>query len=116
MIGYNHMVIKVGFQPGGLYRLFGIPMSEYGADEEVNETALCIDKGVPLIIEQLQEAFSFEHMIVIIQKWLLGKLHLLKNELPIDTALPFLLNKGNINSITELASHACVSTRQLERL
>ena len=116
MMGYNHMVIKVGFQPGGLYRLFGIPMSEYGADEDVNETALCIDKGIPLIIEQLQEALSFEHMIGIIQKWLLGKLHLVRNELPIDRVLPVILNKGNIGNITELASHACVSTRQLELL
>lgn len=27
-VGHNHLMIKVGFQPGGLYRLLGIPMNE----------------------------------------------------------------------------------------
>ena len=116
IMGYHHLVLKVGFQPGGLFRLFGIPMKEFGQDEVFNETAIWVDPEIPSVIEQLQEAYSFEHMITIIQKWLLRKLPLLKNELPIDRALPAILNKGNIDSIVELASQACVSTRQLERL
>ena len=92
VMGYNHLVIKVGFQPGGLFRLLGIPMSEFEADHKIYESVY-FDKEIPLIVEQLNEAASFEHMVVILQKWLLGKLHSLKKELPFDKALPFILKK-----------------------
>ena len=115
VMGYNHLVIKVGFQPGGLFRLLGIPMSEFEADHKIYESVY-FDKDVPFIVEQLNESASFEHMVVILQKWLLGKLHHLKKELPIDRALPFILKKGILSNITEVASQSCVSIRQLERL
>lgn len=115
VMGYNHLVIKVGFQPGGIFRLLGIPVSEFEADDKIYESVY-FDKEVPLIIEQLNQAASFEQMVAIIQKWLLGKLHSLKKELPIDKALPFLLKKGTLSNITEVASQSCVSIRQLERL
>jgi AraC-like DNA-binding protein len=116
VMGYNHLVIKVGFQPGGLFRLIGIPMSEFPADDVPHESAYLIDKEAALILEQLNEAASFEHMVAIIQKWLLGKLHLLKKELPIDRALPYIIKKGTLSSIMHVASQSCVSIRQLERL
>jgi hypothetical protein len=34
--GYNHLVIKIGFQPGGLYRLLGFPMEEMLKYKELN--------------------------------------------------------------------------------
>ena len=116
IMGYHHLVLKIGFEPGGLYRLFGIPVKEFGQDEEFNETAIWADPKVPFIIEQLQEAASFDQMIDIVQKWLLLKLSKLKRELPLDIVLPYILNRGNLNSISALASQACVSIRQLERL
>ena len=116
IMGYDHMVLKVGFNPGGLFRLFGIPMKEFGQDEEFNETAIWVDSEIQFIIEQLQETDSFEQMIEIVQKWLLSKLSNLKRELPLDRALPYILNKGNLDSISELASQSCLSIRQLERI
>ncbi|MEJ7738830.1 MAG: helix-turn-helix transcriptional regulator [Chitinophagaceae bacterium] len=115
VMGYNHLVIKVGFQPGGLFRLLGIPMSKFEADNKIYE-AVYFDKDVPLILEQLNEAVSCEHVVAILQKWLLGKLHHLKKELPMDRALPVILKKGTLSNITEVASQSCVSIRQLERL
>src|SRR4051812_38047455 len=35
-LGYNHLMIKVGFQPGGLYRLLGIPMHELLSNDSLN--------------------------------------------------------------------------------
>ncbi len=116
VMGYNHLVIKVGFQPGGLFRLLGIPMSEFQADEVVYESGYLLDKEIPLILEQLNETASFEQMVAIVQKCLLKKLHHLKKELPIDRALPYIIKNGTLNSITEVASQSCVSIRQLERL
>src|SRR6185295_18077418 len=69
-----------------------------------------------LIVEQLNEAASFEHMVAIVQKWLLGKWHHLKNELPIDRALPYIIKNGVLSNISEVASQSCVGIRQLERL
>jgi AraC-like DNA-binding protein len=116
IMGYDHLVIKVGFQPGGLFRLLNIPMSEFEADEGVHETAYLLDDEIPFIIEQLNEAASFEHMVTIIQKWLFGKLQHLKKELPIDRALPYILKKVTLDSVSHMASQSCVSIRQLERL
>ena len=116
VMGYNHLVIKVGFQPGGLFRLLGIPMNEFPADNVPCESASLIDKEVPFILEQLNEAASFEHMVAILQKWMLGKLHRLKKELPIDRALPYIIKKGTLSSTAHVASQSCVSIRQLERL
>lgn len=115
IMGYHHMVVKVGFQPGGLYRLLGIPMNEFDADEGF-ESDYLIDKELVFIIEQLNEATSFEQMVSILQKWLLHKLYYLKKELPIDKALPYIIEKGTLHRISEVASEACVSIRQLERL
>lgn len=115
-MGYNHLVVKVGFQPGGLFRLLGIPMNEFPADNVPCESASLIDKEVPFILEQLNEAASFEYMVAILQKWMLGKLHRLKKELPIDRALPDTIKKGTLSNTAHVASQSCVSIRQLERL
>lgn len=116
VMGHNHLVLKVGFQPGGLFRLLGIPMKDFEPDDKIYETVHFIDKDVNFIVEQLNRADSLECMVDIIQKWLLGKLLHLKELLPIDRALPDMLKKGTLNNISEVASQSCVSIRQLERL
>lgn len=116
VMGYDHLVIKIGFQPGGLFRLLGIPMNEFRADNVPCESAALIDREAPFILEQLHEAASFEHMVVILQKWMLGKLYHLKKELPIDRALPYIIKNGTLSNIIEVAAQSCVSIRQLERL
>jgi AraC-like DNA-binding protein len=116
VMGHNHLVLKVGFQPGGLFRLLGIPMKDFEPDDKIYETVYFIDKDVNFIVEQLNRADSLECMVDIIQKWLLGKLLHLKELLPIDRALPDMLKKGTLNNISEVASQSCVSIRQLERL
>lgn len=115
IMGYNHLVVKVGFQPGGLYRLSGIPMNEFNVDEGF-ESDYFLDKEKCFIVEQLNEADSFEDMVAVLQKWLLGKLNHLKKELPIDKALPYIIKNGTLHDITDVASASCVSIRQLERL
>jgi len=116
VMGYNHLVIKVGFQPGGLFRLLGIPLREFQADEVLYDTQDLMGREVSLITEQLNGISSFEQMADIIQNWLFGKVHRLKKEIPIDKALPYIIKNGTPNNIAEIASHSCVSIRQLERL
>lgn len=113
--GRNHLMIKVGFQPGGLYRLLGIPMDELLSNDafdglnfwgtEINE-----------VNEQLQEANSFTEMKLIVEKFLFGYVHKLKQSLPIDDVLPRLIQQGGLININQLASHSCLSLRQFERI
>jgi AraC-like DNA-binding protein len=115
-MGCNHLVVKVGFQPGGLFRLLGIPISELEADEKINASEVLLGRDIQFILEQLNEVTSYEEMAATLQNWLLGKLAKLKRELPIDKVLPLLTKTGALHNITEVASQSCVSIRQLERL
>jgi AraC-like DNA-binding protein len=113
--GRNHLMIKVGFQPGGLYRFIGIPMNELlykdafaGVDllgNEINE-----------VTDQLSEADSFDKMKVIVEQFLLKYLDRLEKPLPIDQVLPLLIKERGLLKIDQLASHACLSVRQFERV
>ncbi len=108
-------MIKVGFQPGGLYRFIGIPMNELlhkeafaGVDimgNEINEAA-----------EQLSEADSFEKMKIIVERFLFKYLDRLKTPLPIDQVLPLLIKERGLLKIDQMASLACLSIRQFERV
>lgn len=114
-LGYQHLIVQVGFQPGGLFRLLGIPMSEFDADESY-ETASLFDSEVKYVTEQLQETTSFEEMVSIVQNYLLTKANSLREKLPIDKALQELIRKGGLVNIDYIASQSCISVRQLERL
>ncbi|MGN6400300.1 MAG: helix-turn-helix domain-containing protein [Flavisolibacter sp.] len=114
-ISYHHLIVQVGFQPGGLYRLLGIPMCELEADEGYDSTSL-FDKEIKFITEELNEASSFENMAAIVERYLLTKLDCFRAALPIDSVLPEFIKKGGLISIDEMASESCVSLRQFERL
>ena len=61
-LGHQHVVIKVSFQPGGLYRLLGIPMQELLQVEAFNAS----DFLGNLIIElqnQIWESENFLQMV-----------------------------------------------------
>lgn len=82
---HRSFTIKVGFQPGGLYRLLGIPMNEMIMDESLESTYF-LDKNIKFIIEQLQETTSLEKSLEIVQNFLLSKFTLLKPKLPLEAA------------------------------
>lgn len=113
--GRNHLMIKVGFQPGGLYRLLGIPMSELLCKDEFDGTDL-LGNEIKEVNEQLQEADSFLKMKMIIEIFLLKRLDRLKQVLPIDKVLPLLIKERGLLKIDKLASYSCLSTRQFERV
>jgi AraC-like DNA-binding protein len=110
----NHKAVRVGFHPGGLYRLLGIPMSEMMDD---NCDAVDIfGKEMEELNDQLQEAKSFDAIHAIIEKFLLQKVRVLKKALPFDQAMLELLKADGNLSVDEIASLACLSVRQFERV
>jgi AraC-like DNA-binding protein len=115
MPGRDHLLIQVGFQPGGLYRLLGIPMSELLCRDSFNMVDL-IGNEINSVIEKLQEATSLFSMKMIIENFLFTYLPRLKQVLPIDQVLPVMIKERGLLRIDKLASDACLSIRQFERV
>jgi AraC-like DNA-binding protein len=113
--GFDHLMIKVGFQPGGLYRLLGIPMSELLCRDGFDGTDL-LGNEMNEINDQLREAVSFWKMKIIVENFLLKRAGKLKPSLPIDQVLPLLIKGRGLIKIDQLASQACLSIRQFERV
>ncbi len=111
---YNNLTIKVGFQSGGLYRLLGLPLSEFSMDESFDSIDL-FGKEIVFISEQLRETVSYAQMVNIVEAFLLKKLGQLRSKLPIDYVLPIIIQKGGLITVDEIAAKSFVSMRQLER-
>ena len=113
--GRNHLMIKVGFQPGGLYRFLGIPMSELLCKDAFNGIDI-LGKEMNEVNDQLKQGGSFIEMKIIVESFLLNHTSILKQALPIDQVLPLLIKERGLLKIDQLASHACLSIRQFERV
>ena len=113
--GHDHLVINIGFQPGGLYRFLGIPMSELLCKDAFDGVEL-LGNEMNEVIDQLREADSFYKMKIIVESYLFSHVHKLKQPLPIDDVLPLLIKERGLIKIDQLASHACLSIRQFERV
>jgi AraC-like DNA-binding protein len=114
-MGRQHLVIKVGFQPGGLYRLLGIPMYHLLQAEAFDASDL-LGKETESINDQLRSAHSYQEMRDCVERFLRRKLNKIKQQLPIDRVFPFILRKGGLLPIEGLADKACLSNRQFERV
>lgn len=68
------------------------------------------------INDQLREAASFAAMKMIVENYLLKKIKKVKQQLPIDFVLPLLIREGGLKNIDYLATTACLSNRQFERV
>jgi AraC-like DNA-binding protein len=112
--GYNHLVIKIGFQPGGLYRLLGIPMEhmlkckEFDGEDifgrEINDT-----------IDALSDAESNVERKAITERFIFSRVNKAKKPASIDVVLPDILKYSGMMKIERLAQNACLSNRQFER-
>jgi AraC-like DNA-binding protein len=108
-------MLKVGFQPGGLYRFLGIPMSELLCKDSFDGVEM-LGSEMNKVNDQLSEAVSFSKMKMIVERFLLKYVDKLKQILPIDQVLPLLIKERGLIKIDQLASHACLSIRQFERV
>ena len=113
-VNKSHKAVRVGFHPGGMFRLLGFSMAEM--IDGSYDAADIFGNEICEIDNRLQEAGSFDEIRDVIEKFLLGKMNLLKRSLPFDHAMLELLRlNGNI-PIEKLASLACLSLRQFERV
>ncbi|MGB4845568.1 MAG: helix-turn-helix domain-containing protein [Ferruginibacter sp.] len=108
----SHKAVSIIFQPGGLNRFLNIPMTEifdngYSARE-------VIGREIDELSDKSHEAVSLHELGNIVQLYFLRKLAQVKEPLPIDYALQYLLANYN-TSIDQIAGIACMSIRSFER-
>jgi AraC-like DNA-binding protein len=113
-INKSHKAVRVGFHPGGLHRLLGLSMSEM-IDRHYDAVDVYGNEMVE-VNSKLQEAVSFEEIKDVIESFLLQKLRVLKRAVPFDKAMLELLRTNGNLSIDKVASMACLSIRQFERV
>jgi AraC-like DNA-binding protein len=113
-VDHDHKAVRVGFHPGGLHRLLGLSLAEmidgnYDAED-------VFGNEMKELNSKLQEAKSFDTIKDVVEQFLLQKAKALKEVLPFDRAmLELVKSEGNI-SIEKIASFACLSLRQFERV
>jgi AraC-like DNA-binding protein len=105
--------IRVDFAPGGLFRLLGIPMNEL-FDEGFNAIDF-FGAEMNLINNQLADITNLEDGKNIVENFLLSKITRLKQILPFDAALQYLLHHNGNVSIDKIALLSCLSLKQFER-
>lgn len=108
----EYLMFKIQFQPGGFYRLFGVPMLLFANNNEDAEAVL--GNELKNVREQIESVDNFDTMISLIETYLFKKARNARYEaLPIDTVLQQLC--WNNQSIDKIAQSACLSPRQFER-
>ena len=93
--GKDHLMIKVGFQPGGLYRLLGIPMTALLCGDTFHAADL-LGNSIHTLVTQLQETVCYSNMKTLIEHYLMTFVDKLKQLLPIDSVLPVVIRAGGL--------------------
>ncbi len=109
----DHRAVMVGFQPGGLFRFLGIPMTEM-FDEGIDGFQI-LDKEIHFLIEELREMKKPEQINARVQTYLMQKNQYTLDLLPFDRALMKLQKNGNDYTMDAVAHDACLSLRQFQR-
>lgn len=113
-VNRDHKAVRVGFHPGGLHRLLGFSMA--GMIDASYDAADVFGKEMKELDEKLQEASHFDTIKDIVEQFLLQKAGRLKDILPFDKAMLELLRSGGTMPVEKIASLACLSLRQFERV
>lgn len=112
-LGYNHLMIKIGFQPGALYRLLGQPMQAMIQKDYDGEAVF--GSAVKHVVETLANATDFNVMKNIADEFMFDHLTKIKKQIYIDYIVPEIIKHGGTIKIDELVKMACISNRQFER-
>lgn len=109
----DYLMLKVVFQPGALFKLFGTPLHELTG--YIDADAI-MNKEIAFVNEQLVNTEDYLKMIQIVELYLLNKTKGIKNKnRPIDKLANILNLQPDRFSLKWFADQACLSPRQFER-
>lgn len=113
-ISHEYLMLCVRFQPGGLFKLLGIPMTELV--HSYVDAELILGAEIKTVYEQLANAPNYESMPVILDTYILQKINKLKRkEQPIDRIGEVILKNPQGFHLEKTAGQACLSHRQFEK-
>ena len=113
-VGQDFLVFQVVFNPGALYRLTGIPLTELN-NGYIDAEAI-FSKGIPLVNDKLCHASGYQQMLIIVEDFLTEQIGRCRYDFHrVDITTNLMLQKKENLSIEWLASKACLSRRQYER-
>ncbi len=112
LVEESHKTVSIIFQPGGLNRFLNIPMTEIFDNGYSGREV--IGREVEELLDKSHDTITLEELNSIVQSYFLRKLSQVKEPLPIDFALQYLLANHNTN-IDLIAGMACMSIRNFER-
>jgi AraC-like DNA-binding protein len=108
-------LVKIIFQPGGLFHLLGQAPTIYFTDS-VTDAESVLGKEISEIIQQLMNTEQYTPMIQLVDTYLLAKFRKLKLRLePIDRVNVLLQVGSPTFTLDYLANQSCLSYRQFER-
>lgn len=113
-LSHEFLMIDVIFQPGALYKLLGVPMTEL-LNKHV-DAELIFGQDIRIINDQLANANCYDTMFAIIERFLWEKIKSVKGNLhPVDKIGQFILDNPTSFNLDFIANQACLSHRQFER-
>lgn len=114
-VGRDFMVFQVQFQPGALFKLTGIPASEF-TNSFIDAEAV-FSTEITRVNERLSYTRHYTEMIPIVENFLVYLINRAKRKhvRPIDKVSRWLLQYPKVSSLNWLADQACLSQRQFHR-
>lgn len=114
-VGRDFMVFQVQFQPGALFRLTGLPVSELTNNFVDAESVFPAE--IRRVNERLSYARHYKEMIPVVEEFLFYLVSRAKRRQlrPVDKMGSWLLQHQGSVSLDRLADEACLSQRQFYR-
>lgn len=110
----EYLMIHTRFQPGGLFKLLKIPMTNLV--HQNFDAELIIGQEIKIVQEQLSEAGNYEVMILLLNNYFEKKFKQLKNNIqPVDKIGQMILQNPQGFNLDKTAKEACLSHRQFEK-
>lgn len=110
----EYLMFRVHFHPGALYRLLGIPLSEF--TDQYTDAASIINGEVEDVNERLANCNAYFQMVQVVESYLISKINKAKNSQHfIDEIAAFMMAHPSKFSLDYLANQACLSPRQFNR-
>lgn len=111
----NFKLVKIVFQPGGLFHLLGQLPTTYFTDAVIDAEDVLGWQNYQ-VLQQLMDTEQYDRMIRTTEAYLLTKFRQLRLRIePIDRVNVFVRNSFMLVSLDYLASQSCLSVRQFER-
>jgi AraC-like DNA-binding protein len=113
-VGKEFLMVQIVFQPGGLYRMTGIPTIDL--NNQYFDAEAVLGNGAKALNERLSSIEDYPKMIPVVEEFLLGMVKKSAYEIrPIDKVGIAMLQNVNHYSLDWLAKEACLSAKQFER-